>query len=131
MKQGVKDCQTFENHVGLTDMNPMIECSNRFAVLTVDNNETKSCICTETNVTCTKTDLKHPKGELKVKRSDSFDGPPFSAHSGDKYDLELRFKQKHRDIVTSEKNNKTFKDWDSQTSGKNGFIPLGEPGCQN
>ena len=86
LKQGVKDCQTFENHVGLTDMNPMIECSiNRFAVLTVDNNETKSCICTETNVTCTKTDLKHPKGELKVKRSDSFDGPPLSAHSGDKY----------------------------------------------
>ena len=48
-----------------------------------------------------------------------------STHSVDKYDLELRFKPKHRNAVHLAKNNATFKRWDDQTNTKYGFIPLG------
>ena len=44
----------------------------------------------------------------------------------DKYDLELRFKPKHRQCITESKTCDTFKKWDQQTEDKYGFIPLGE-----
>ena len=44
----------------------------------------------------------------------------------DKYDLDLRFRPRHREAVAKAKNCKSFKDWDSQTSDKYGFIPLSD-----
>ena len=44
----------------------------------------------------------------------------------DKYDLELRFKPKHRQRITESKTCNTFKKWDQQTEDKYGFIPLGK-----
>ena len=44
----------------------------------------------------------------------------------DKYDLELRFKPKHRQRITDSKTCNTFKKWDQQVEDKYGFIPLGE-----
>ena len=44
----------------------------------------------------------------------------------DKYDLDLRFRPRHREAVAKAKNCKLFKDWDKQTSDKYGFIPLSE-----
>ena len=44
----------------------------------------------------------------------------------DKYDLELRFKPKHRQRISEAKSCNTFKIWDQQMEDKYGFIPLGE-----
>ena len=44
----------------------------------------------------------------------------------DKYDLELRFKPKHRSKIQQAKASPTFKKWDHQIKGKFGFIPLGD-----
>ena len=44
----------------------------------------------------------------------------------DKYDLDLRFRPRHREAVGKAKYCKSFKDWDSQTSDKYGFIPLSD-----
>ena len=52
-----------------------------------------------------------------------------STHLVDKYDLELRFKPKHRNVVSLAKDNATFKWWDDQTATKYGFIPLGDFLC--
>ena len=43
----------------------------------------------------------------------------------DKYDLELRFKPKHRSKIQQAKANHTFQKWDRQMKGKFGFIPRG------
>ena len=44
----------------------------------------------------------------------------------DKYDLELRFRPRHRDQIASAKENYTFTRWNSQTQEKFGFIPFGD-----
>ena len=43
----------------------------------------------------------------------------------DKYNLQLAFRPRHRATIASATNVQTFKDWDSQTQDKFGFIPLG------
>ena len=47
------------------------------------------------------------------------------SENADKYDLELRFKPRHREKIENAKDNATFQRWNTQTSGKYGFIPLG------
>ena len=47
---------------------------------------------------------------------------PTVAH--DKYDLALRFKNKHKEKIEKAGNVAIFKQWDSQTVGKFGYIPL-------
>ena len=44
----------------------------------------------------------------------------------DKYDLDLRFRPRHREAVAKAKNCELFKEWDNQTIDKYGFIPLSE-----
>ena len=44
----------------------------------------------------------------------------------DKYDIVLRFRPNHRETVAKAKHCNLFKDWDSQTADKYGFIPLSE-----
>ena len=44
----------------------------------------------------------------------------------DKYDLELRFKPKHRQRIHEAKHIRTFTKWDDQMEDKYGFIPLGD-----
>ena len=47
---------------------------------------------------------------------------PSAVH--DKYDLALRFKNKHKVKIDNAANVEIFKQWDSQTVGKFGYIPL-------
>ena len=42
----------------------------------------------------------------------------------DKYQLELKFKRKHRELIAQAKNNATFQSWNAQNDQKFGFIPL-------
>ena len=44
----------------------------------------------------------------------------------EKYDLELKFKPKYREVIDKAKDYPIFKLWDSQMSDKYGFIPLGD-----
>ena len=44
----------------------------------------------------------------------------------DKYELDLRFKPRHRDIIASASECNTFKNWNDQNHDKFGFIPLGD-----
>ena len=44
----------------------------------------------------------------------------------DKYDLELKFKFKHRQFINAAKDNTTFKKWNMQTDQKFGFVPLSD-----
>ena len=44
----------------------------------------------------------------------------------DKYDLELRFRPRHRNQIAYAKENCTFTRWNNQTQEKFGFIPLGD-----
>ena len=44
----------------------------------------------------------------------------------DKYDLDLRFRPRHRDKIVTAQDCVTFQKWDSQNSEKFGFIPLGD-----
>ena len=44
----------------------------------------------------------------------------------DKYELDLRFKTRHRDIIASASECNTFKNWNDQNHDKFGFIPLGD-----
>ena len=44
----------------------------------------------------------------------------------DKYDLDLRFRPRHREAVAKAKNCELFKEWDNQTIDKYGFIPLSQ-----
>ena len=44
----------------------------------------------------------------------------------DKYDLELRFRPRHRQQIAAAANNSTFVSWNDQTQAKFGFIPLGD-----
>ena len=46
--------------------------------------------------------------------------------NADKYDLELRFKPRHREKIENAKNNGTFQRWNKQASDKYRFIPLGD-----
>ena len=46
--------------------------------------------------------------------------------NSDKYDLDLRFRPRHREAVAKAKNCELFKQWDNQTIDKYGFIPLSE-----
>ena len=46
--------------------------------------------------------------------------------NSDKNDLDLRFRPRHREAVAKAQNCKLFKEWDSQTIDKYGFIPLSE-----
>ena len=52
-----------------------------------------------------------------------------STHSVDRYNLELRFKPKHRNAINLAKDTATFKRFDEQTNTKYGFIPLGDLLC--
>ena len=45
---------------------------------------------------------------------------------GDKYDLDLRFRPRHRDKIEAAQDCVTFQNWDAQNSEKFGFIPLGD-----
>ena len=45
--------------------------------------------------------------------------------TNDKYELDLKFKPKYKDIMDKLKNCPIFKLWDSQTKDKYGFISLG------
>ena len=51
---------------------------------------------------------------------------PTSPVIDDKYNLQLAFRPRHRATIALATNVKTFKAWDSQTSDKFGFIPLGD-----
>ena len=42
----------------------------------------------------------------------------------DKYDLELKFKSRHRQHIAEAKDNHIFQLWDKQDNDKYGFIPL-------
>ena len=44
----------------------------------------------------------------------------------DKYDLELRFRPRHRQQIAAAATNSTFVSWNDQTQDKFGFIPLGD-----
>ena len=44
----------------------------------------------------------------------------------EKYDLDLRFRPRHRESIAKAKQCELFKDWDKQTVDKYGFIPLSE-----
>ena len=44
----------------------------------------------------------------------------------DKYDLDLRFRPRHRDKIVTPQDCVTFQKWDGQNSEKFGFIPLGD-----
>ena len=48
------------------------------------------------------------------------------SENADKYDLELRFKPRHREKIENAKNNGTFQRWNTQASDKYEFIPLGD-----
>ena len=45
---------------------------------------------------------------------------------GDKYDLDLRFRPRHREKIMAAQDCVTFQNWDAQHSEKFGFIPLGD-----
>ena len=64
--------------------------------------------------------LLHSKGERAVKNAVTL------IETDEKYDLELRFKPRHRQHISEAKSNSTFQSWDSQTRDKYGFIPLGD-----
>ena len=49
-----------------------------------------------------------------------------SVESDKKYDLELRFKPRHRQQIGEAKNNQTFQSWDNQMRDKYRFIPLSD-----
>ena len=74
-------------------------------------------------------ECSHTTGEFNDKPACKADVPRLSTLLGDKYDLELKFKLKHRAVINSAKNNDTFKAWDGQNTSKYGFIPLGELSC--
>ena len=67
------------------------------------------------------------KYSKKVNISATYQGNTVSlVENDDKYDLELKFKPRHRQRITEAKNNKMFQLWDIQTKDKYGFIPLGD-----
>ena len=45
---------------------------------------------------------------------------------GDKYDLDLRFRPRHREKIVTAQDCVPFQKWDAQNSDKFGFIPLGD-----
>ena len=54
------------------------------------------------------------------------DNPVNADSNPDKYDLDLRFRSRHRDSIAKAKQCKLFNAWGSQTNDKYGFIPLSE-----
>ena len=51
---------------------------------------------------------------------------PSVCSTTDKYELDLQFRPRHREQISSARNCNTFKLWNSQTEDKFGFIPLGD-----
>ena len=106
-----------------------MECANRFAIL-ADTAEADESLQGKINfLHCTDVDPDASKGESLLKNTPIATSPQVSNHSVDKYDLELRFKPKHRNAVNLAKNNATFKRWNDQTTTKYGFILLGDFLC--
>ena len=106
-----------------------MECANRFAIL-ADTEEADETTQGNTDfLHASDVDPDTLQGESPVRNTPVVANLQVSTHSVDKYDLELRFKPKHRNAVHLAKNNATFKRWDDQTNTKYGFIPLGDFIC--
>ena len=111
------------------DVYPSVKCSNKSAVLSDDNNLCRDTVNVQDSQMVNITECSRTAGDFDSKLACIADVPRLSTLSADKYDLELRFKLKHRKVISSPKNNDTFKTWDDQNTGKYGFIPLGELQC--
>ena len=65
------------------------------------------------------TDSNYVHEPSRQRRRSSSDGQV------DKYDLDLRFRPRHKDKIVAAQNCVTFQNWEDQNSEKFGFIPLG------
>ena len=90
-------------------VNNNVECANRFAIL-ADMEEADESLQGNTNfLHASDVDPDTPQGESPVRNTSVVTNPQVSNLSVDKYDLELRFKPKHRKAVHLAKHNATFK----------------------
>ena len=71
-------------------------------------------------------DLGHTNTDCTVLNGVALRCSSVVANMQDKYDLALTFKAKHKEKLDKAKVSKIFKDWDTQTVGKFGFIPVSQ-----
>ena len=128
---GIKNCENSNKQNSVTGSQPSVKCLNKFAVLSVDDNVSEDYVNEQETAVITEMNPCKYKGESNSKSTCKQNVPQLSTQSDDKYDLELRFKPKHRNAINSAKNNDTFKAWECQNTGKYGFIPLGDLCCPN
>ena len=109
INQGVNiETSTSINKQGsVMDVHPTVQCLNRFAVLSVHNNVCSEPVNVQDREISTVTDSSRSKGESSHKPTHETEVPRLSTQSGDKYDLELRFKPKHRNAINAAKDNDT------------------------
>ena len=91
----------------------------------------KSLVSTDTvenpSVTVTPQTVTYVNSQGSKGSSNDNQGVKNSVDSNsDKYDLDLRFRPRHREAVAKATNCELFRTWDSQTADKYGFIPLSE-----
>ena len=80
-------------------VNNNVEYANRFAIL-ADTEEADKSLQGNTNfLHASDVDPDTPQGECPVRNTSVITNPQVTNHSVDKYDLELRFKPKHRNAV--------------------------------
>ena len=125
----IKNSAKINKPSDVMDVHPSVKCLNRFAVLLNHNNVCRDAVQANDKQILNVTNCSRTAGESYDKPACKADVPRLSTVSGDKYDLELRFKLKHRPVINAAKNNDTFRAWDNQNTGKYGFIPLGEFQC--
>ena len=80
----------------------------------------------DTNVNSDKGKLKCSQQLYDIKGKSDEKKTVTLIETDEKYDLELRFKPRHRQQIGEAKSNPIFQLWDSQTKDKYGFIPLGD-----
>ena len=108
-----KNCPTITNSLGKSK--------------TLDS--VKSLVSTDTveNPSVTVTPVTYVNSQGSKGSSNDNQGVKNSVDSNsDKYDLDLRFRPRHREAVAKATNCELFRTWDSQTADKYGFIPLSE-----
>ena len=120
-----------EGKISNNDLNDFLS-KNKFAVLAeldVDANMIQNHVCDTTageNVAHTKVSSGNKKQVPHVSEGVVSRVVTKFPLTEDKYDLQAMFRPRHRSTITAAGTVKTFQTWNSQTTDKYGFIPLGD-----
>ena len=120
-----------KGNISCDDSNDFVS-KNKFSVLAdldTDVNTSQkqdNCITAGENVDNTKVSTKHKSTIPYVSEGVVSRVVTAFPLTEDKYDLQATFRPRHRSVISSAGAVKTFQAWNSQTTDKYGFIPLGD-----